>query len=59
MPNEHLEHQANELAKAFADVINVENTKAKREVLAILSKVVDREISPLEACIQLSDWAGK
>ena len=54
-----LDHQVNELANAFRDVIALEESKAKLEVMAILQKVADRQISPLDACIELTEWCGK
>lgn len=54
-----LDHQVTELANAFRDVIALEESKAKLEVMAILQKVADRQISPLDACIELTEWCGK
>jgi hypothetical protein len=52
-------HQAKELANAFRDVIALEDAKAKLEVMAILRKAADGHITPLDACIELTEWAGK
>jgi hypothetical protein len=52
-------HQATELANAFRDIITLEDAKAKLEVMAILRRVADNEITPLAACTLLAEWAGK
>lgn len=54
-----ISHQVQELSNAFRDVIDLEKSKAKLEVMAILKRVADREISPLDACIELTDWCAK
>ena len=59
MSNEHLEHQAEELAKAFANVINVERTKAQREVFAIIRDGQDAGISPYQILRDLCAWVSK
>lgn len=55
----NLEHQTKELANAFRDLVTLEQTKAKLEVMEILKKVADRDISPMDACIELTEWCGK
>ena len=54
-----LNHQATELANAFRNIITLEDAKAKLEVMAILRKAANGEITPLDACIELTDWASK
>jgi hypothetical protein len=59
MSNEHLEHQANELAKAFAETINIERTKAKLEAFNIIRDGHDEGTSPYQILQDLLTWVGK
>lgn len=59
MTNKAVEHQANELAQAIASTINVERTKARLDVQAIIRDGLDTGASPTAILSQIIDWTGK
>ena len=58
MTNEHLEHQANELSKAFKDLINIERTKAKLDVFTIIKDGHEADRSPHDILMQVLNWVS-
>lgn len=51
-----LEHQADELVKAFSDLINIENTKARLDVFSIIQDGHDKGLNPADILCEVLDW---
>ena len=58
MANEHLEHQATELAKAFADTINIERTKARLDVFTIIKDGQEKGREAHDILISILNWVA-
>jgi hypothetical protein len=51
-----LDHQAQELASALSGLINIENTKARLDVQAIIRDGLDAEKQPYDILQAILDW---
>lgn len=54
-----LNHQAEELAKAFSGLIDIERTKAKLDVYTIIKDGLETNKAPLEILNNISQWIGQ
>ena len=53
-----LEHQVEELTKAFSDLINIERTKAKLDVFSIIKDGYDASLPPHEILKEVLNWVS-
>ena len=58
MTNKALDHQANELAKAFADTINIERTKARLDVFTIIKEGQEKGRDAHDILISILNWVS-
>lgn len=49
-------HQADELAKAFSDLINIENTKARLDVFSIIQDGHDKGLNAADILCEVLEW---
>lgn len=53
-----LNHQAEELTKAFMNLINVETTKARLDVYNIIKDGHDAQLEPVDIIKNILTWVG-
>jgi hypothetical protein len=52
------EHQMNEMVNAIQQVVSIENVKARKDVIKIITEGVEAGTNPADILCNVLDWCG-